>query len=59
MSGAESSVRDERATALLSVVSYVSQPKQFIAVADARAALRRTLEMAAVQTSPTPSSTTT
>ncbi len=33
------------ASALLRVADYLSRPQQFIAVADARAAFRRTLEM--------------
>lgn len=37
---------DERAAALLRVATYLSQPQQFMAVADARAGMRRTLEMA-------------
>jgi antitoxin (DNA-binding transcriptional repressor) of toxin-antitoxin stability system len=41
-----STVSDERAAALLRVASYLSQPQQFMAVGDARAELRRTLEMA-------------
>jgi hypothetical protein len=47
MSEASSSVSDERTAALLRVASYLSRPQQFIAVADARAEMRRTLEMAA------------
>lgn len=46
MSEASSSVADERAAALLRVASYLSRPQQFMAVADARAEMRRTLEMA-------------
>ena len=46
MSEASSSVTDERAAALLRVASYLSRPQQFMAVADARAEMRRTLEMA-------------
>ena len=46
MIGASSSVADERAAALLRVASYLSRPQQFMAVADARAEMRRTLEMA-------------
>ena len=46
MSEASSSVPDERAAALLRVASYLSRPQQFMAVADARAEMRRTLEMA-------------
>ena len=41
-----SSVADERAAALLRVASYLSQPQQFMAVADARAEMRQTLRMA-------------
>lgn len=41
-----SPVKDERATALLRIAAYLSQPQQFMAVADARAEMRRTLEMA-------------
>ena len=41
-----SSVADERAAALLRVASYLSQPQQFMAVGEARAEMRRTLEMA-------------
>ena len=46
MPGMTYSVSDERAAALLRVASYLSRPQQFMAVADARAELRRTLEMA-------------
>jgi antitoxin (DNA-binding transcriptional repressor) of toxin-antitoxin stability system len=46
MPGISSSASDERAAALLRVASYLSRPQQFMAVADARAELRRTLEMA-------------
>lgn len=46
MSRARYSVADEHAAALLRVASYLSRPQQFMAVADARAELRRTLEMA-------------
>jgi len=46
MSEASSSVADEHAAALLRVASYLSRPQQFMAVADARAEMRRTLEMA-------------
>lgn len=41
-----SSLAGERAAALLRVASYLSRPQQFMAVADARAEMRRTLEMA-------------
>lgn len=40
-------VKDERAATLLRVAAYLSQPQQFMAVADARAEMRRTLEMTA------------
>src|SRR5947199_6245220 len=46
MPGASSSVSDERAEALLRVAAYLSRPQKFMAVADARAEMRRTLEMA-------------
>ena len=46
MSEANSSVADECAAALLRVAAYLSRPQKFMAVADARAELRRTLEMA-------------
>src|SRR5919107_1508487 len=46
MPEANSSVADERAAALLRVASYLSRPQQFMAVADARAEMRRTLKMA-------------
>ena len=45
MSQAISSI-GEPAAALLRVASYLSRPQQFVAVADARAELRRTLQMA-------------
>ena len=38
---------DEKAAALLRVASYLGRPQQFIAIADARAEMRRTLELAA------------
>ena len=38
---------DDRAAALLRVASYLGRPQKFMAVADARAAMRRTLEMVA------------
>lgn len=41
-----SPVKAERASALLRIAAYLSQPQQFMAVADARAEMRRTLEMA-------------
>jgi antitoxin (DNA-binding transcriptional repressor) of toxin-antitoxin stability system len=41
-----SSASDESAAALLRVASYLSRPQKFMAVADARAEMRRTLEMA-------------
>jgi prevent-host-death family protein len=37
---------DERAATLLRVATYLSQPQQFMAVADARAEMRQTLRMA-------------
>ncbi len=46
MSEASSFVAQEHAAALLRVAAYLSRPQQFMAVADARAELRRTLEMA-------------
>jgi antitoxin (DNA-binding transcriptional repressor) of toxin-antitoxin stability system len=36
---------DDRAAALLRVASYLGRPQKFMAVADARAEMRRTLEM--------------
>ena len=39
--------KDERAATLLRIAAYLSQPQQFMAVADARAEMRRTLEMTA------------
>ena len=38
---------DEKAAALLRVASYLGRPQQFMAIADARAKMRRTLELAA------------
>lgn len=46
MPTASSSAAEERAAALLRVAAYLSRPQKFMAVADARAELRRTLEMA-------------
>ena len=37
---------DERAAALLRVATYLSRPQKFMAVAEARAEMRRTLELA-------------
>lgn len=37
---------DERAAALLRVAAYLSRPQKFMAVGEARAELRRTLELA-------------
>lgn len=37
---------DEKAAALLRVASYLGQPQKFMAIADARAEMRRTLELA-------------
>jgi antitoxin (DNA-binding transcriptional repressor) of toxin-antitoxin stability system len=41
-----STATDERAAALLRVASYLSRPQKFMAVADARAEMRKTLRMA-------------
>ena len=38
---------DERASTLLRVASYLGRPQKFMAVGDARAEMRRTLELAA------------
>src|ERR1041384_6087751 len=38
---------DEKAAALLRVASYLGRPQQFMAIADARAEMRRTLELVA------------
>src|SRR5260370_33354971 len=38
---------DDQASALLRVASYLGRPQKFMAVGDARAELRRTLELAA------------
>ena len=38
---------DEKAAAMLRVASYLGRPQQFMAIADARAEMRRTLELAA------------
>ena len=38
---------DDQAAALLRVASYLGRPQKFMAVADARAEMRRTLEMVA------------
>jgi antitoxin (DNA-binding transcriptional repressor) of toxin-antitoxin stability system len=38
---------DEKAAALLRVASYLGRPQQFMAIAHARAEMRRTLELAA------------
>ena len=46
MSGESSFLSDELAAELLRVAAYLSRPQQFMAVPDARAELRRTLEMA-------------
>src|ERR687889_467371 len=37
---------DERSAALLRVAAYLSRPQKFMAVGEARAEMRRTLEMA-------------
>jgi antitoxin (DNA-binding transcriptional repressor) of toxin-antitoxin stability system len=42
----DSASTDEKAAALLRVASYLGQPQKFMAIADARAEMRRTLEMA-------------
>ena len=42
----ETDAADDRATALLRVAAYLGQPQKFMAVADARAEMRRTLELA-------------
>src|SRR5947209_8994754 len=41
-----SSITDDRAAALLRVAAYLSRPQKFMAVGEARAEMRRTLEMA-------------
>ena len=41
-----SSIADDRAAALLRVAAYLSRPQKFMAVADARAEMRRTLRLA-------------
>ncbi|HMF58051.1 MAG TPA: hypothetical protein VK619_17030 [Pyrinomonadaceae bacterium] len=41
-----SSITDDRAAALLCVAAYLSRPQEFMAVADARAEMRRTLDLA-------------
>ena len=38
---------DEQAAALLRVATYLGQPQKFMAIADARAEMRRTVELAA------------
>src|ERR1044072_5442236 len=43
----DKSVRSERTSALARVASYLGRPQQFMAIADARAEMRRTLELAA------------
>jgi antitoxin (DNA-binding transcriptional repressor) of toxin-antitoxin stability system len=40
-------IADEKAAAMLRVASYLGRPQKFMAVADARAEMRRTLELAA------------
>jgi antitoxin (DNA-binding transcriptional repressor) of toxin-antitoxin stability system len=42
----DSGITDEKAAALLRVASYLGQPQKFMAIADARAEMRRTLELA-------------
>jgi hypothetical protein len=39
-------ITEDRAAALLRVAAYLSRPQKFMAVADARAEMRRTLELA-------------
>jgi antitoxin (DNA-binding transcriptional repressor) of toxin-antitoxin stability system len=46
MPEASPSAAEDRAAALLRVAAYLSRPQQFMAVADARAEMRRTLDMA-------------
>ena len=46
MPGTNSTAGDERAAALLRVATYLSRPQRFMAVAEARAEMRRTLELA-------------
>ena len=41
-----SSITDDREAALLRVAAYLSRPQKFMAVGEARAEMRRTLEMA-------------
>jgi len=40
-------ITDDKAAALLRVASYLGRPQKFMAVGDARAEMRRTLELAA------------
>ncbi|MGI8835259.1 MAG: hypothetical protein ACR2H4_01305 [Pyrinomonadaceae bacterium] len=42
----DSTTADDKAAALLRVASYLGRPQKFMAVADARAEMRRTLELA-------------
>ena len=46
MPEASSTTSEERAAALLRVATYLSRPQKFMAVADARSEMRRTLRMA-------------
>jgi hypothetical protein len=46
MTVTSSSITDNRAAALLRLAAYLSRPQKFMAVAEARAEMRRTLEMA-------------
>lgn len=46
MPSTTSSAADGRAAALLRVAAYLSRPQKFMAVGEARAEMRRTLEMA-------------
>lgn len=43
----DSVTTDEQAAALLRVATYLGQPQKFMAIADARAEMRRTVELAA------------
>lgn len=43
----DNSVSSERTSALARVATYLGQPQKFMAIADARAEMRRTLELAA------------
>lgn len=43
----EHNLAEDKAASLLRIASYLSRPQKFMAVADARSEMRRTLEMAA------------